>query len=1283
MGITASRSGSRVAVLLCLLAATSGRLEAQLFENLKAFGERLDAGAPDIFSPREGPKSIASGDLDGDGAFDLAVSNLDGTLTLFFNTGDGRFLDPQHLVAFPPESGARGLRQVLMGDLNSDGRTDIAVAAPFSAVAAILFINDGMRRFHRELIGETGSGARNLATGDFDGDGKLELVTAGPPFGLEHYRLDESGEFVRVSAIPELAATDGNFPKPVYSLKSFRRPGSDRDNLIVTNAESQWIWVLRPDESGVLNVDLSSIVSVETRADENVFDVEVGALTSPRAGGLPDLVTAHRNFGTVEIRRGTLSGEKLSFSAEPIQSIAVPGGPRDVEILDLNDDGWNDVVVVLRNLDRLISYENRQGTLTPTAEMPIGQSPREVAVGDFNRDGDVDLAVINRVSEDVSLLIGDPGSVGFSALDQFYLVDGEVAGLRVVDMNGDNRDDVVQLHRASGELTVRLATESGLLSPPVFYPMGSFPSAVRIIDVNGDGIADAVTANLGEKNSRGGLCVRLGRADGSLGPEVQFRLPENENGRLFALAAADFDGDSTVDIAAGFLDCRLGFFRGSGDGSFEFTREFEFVYEARDMVAADLDLDGDIDLAGASYSGDMVVVENRGDLMTGESLPRRIFSSPTEDKFGATEIEAEDLNGDGVLDLILGSGDGALVYSGGPSLLFTLTEDTAVSGSAAFPASSVAFGDFDGDGQNDFAIGCQILSCVTLLTRSDETGVFVPALTVDVPSGQHIATGDLDGDGQVDLIGSGDALWTALSSRRAEAASPRILEGNRSPIGAVTINEILASNDDFPVAPDEGRRSEWVEVFNASETAVNLAGWALVLERKNDGEIQRLGFAFPPAQLESRSHQLVFFSRAEERSEFHTGFRLPAEGAKLSLLAPDGTTADFVDYPEQETNVSYARYRDGLHSFVFNLFPSPGAENTDNGSVSPSLSLSAVGGEATGRRRGSYVAAMAGEPIRFYAKADDDIGIVSVSVLFRRIDVPSETRRIILFDDGRHADEEPQDGVFSGLLEPGLPAGASIRFLLEAVDLSDNVETLPDEDSGLVATEDTGDLFSMAVGDGLPLEISEMVASNTDGLVDEAGGTPDWVEVRNCGDQVLKLDGVFLGERFPVSDDWFWFPAGIELSPGEATVVFCDNNPDQGPLHAPFRLDKDRGQLMLGVTTNEGSPLVVDAVNYGPQTDDVAWARSGCGGSFSFRPPTPFAANVPQTVARGDADASGKLDLADAIASLNYLFRSGTIACAEAVDVNADGRTNVTDPIFLLLHLFASGDAPIGDVACR
>src|SRR5205823_1990060 len=106
-------------------------------------------------------------------------------------------------------------------------------------------------------------------------------------------------------------------------------------------------------------------------------------------------------------------------------------------------------VVVLQRFDKVQVWRNTNGGFELKSELAVGAGPRELAVGDFKEDGRMDAVVLNRVSQDASVLLAHPTAFGFSGLDLVYPSDGEVVSLQVYDFNGDGRDDVVQLHRAA------------------------------------------------------------------------------------------------------------------------------------------------------------------------------------------------------------------------------------------------------------------------------------------------------------------------------------------------------------------------------------------------------------------------------------------------------------------------------------------------------------------------------------------------------------------------------------------------------------------------------------------------------------------------------------------------------------------------------------------------------------------------------------------------------------------------------------------------------------------
>ena len=58
---------------------------------------------------------------------------------------------------------------------------------------------------------------------------------------------------------------------------------------------------------------------------------------------------------------------------------------------------------------------------------------------------------------------------------------------------------------------------------------------------------------------------------------------------------------------------------------------------------------------------------------------------------------------------------------------------------------------------------------------------------------------------------------------------------------------------------------------------------------------------------------------------------------------------------------------------------------------------------------------------------------------------------------------------------------------------------------------------------------------------------------------------------------------------------------------------------------------------------------------------------------RGDSNGDNHMNLADALATLNFVFLNGNLGCLDAADVNDDGELDVSDPLLLLFALYEPG----------
>src|SRR5207247_8379782 len=125
-----------------------------------------------------------------------------------------------------------------------------------------------------------------------------------------------------------------------------------------------------------------------TLSNATVHALDVGPLLHDRTDGTLDLVSVNHSDDVLEIRAG-ISGP-ARFATIPSVSNSVPGRAHGVAIADLDNDGWNDLVVVLQRFNKVQVLRNSHGTFALAAELPVGAGPREIAVGDFTGDNRTD-----------------------------------------------------------------------------------------------------------------------------------------------------------------------------------------------------------------------------------------------------------------------------------------------------------------------------------------------------------------------------------------------------------------------------------------------------------------------------------------------------------------------------------------------------------------------------------------------------------------------------------------------------------------------------------------------------------------------------------------------------------------------------------------------------------------------------------------------------------------------------------------------------------------------------
>ncbi len=196
--------------------------------------------------------------------------------------------------------------------------------------------------------------------------------------------------------------------------------------------------------------------------------------------------------------------------------------------------------------------------------------------------------------------------------------------------------------------------------------------------------------------------------------------------------------------------------------------------------------------------------------------------------------------------------------------------------------------------------------------------------------------------------------------------------------------------------------------------------------------------------------------------------------------------------------------------------------------------------------------------------------------------------------------------------------------------------------------------------------VNELMASNIGTIADELGGFADWIELHNASDSAVDIGGVFLTDDQLVPNQWP-IPAGTTIAPRGHLLIWADNDPEQGPMHATFKLSST-GET-VGVFDRDGSTLI-DLVAFPALGDDVAFGRVDDGGAAMevLADATPGASNSPAPCP-ADTNGDGAVDAADLGAVLGAWGTDGSGGGGgngATADIDGDGTVAASDLALLL-----------------
>jgi glucose/arabinose dehydrogenase len=382
-----------------------------------------------------------------------------------------------------PVSYATGTQShgVTSGDFNGDGRLDLAVANAGSDNVSVL-LGNGNATFAARINYAVGDQPKNVFARDLNNDGRLDLITANQGSATVSVLLGNgNGTFAPAVAY---ASPGGSHEAIAVDLN-----GDNRPDIAVVGWGDTVLRILMNNGNGTfapgVNYGAGNQPHSVTSAD---FDGD----------GDIDLAVANWVSNNVSVFRNNGNGTFQSAI-----TIASGAGPHSIRAADLNGDGRADLVTANDNSHNVsVFLGNGNGTFAAGVAIAVGRNPKSVAIGDVNKDGRLDIVTAN-----------SGGNYP----------------------NGDSSD--------GKKISVLLGNGNGTFGTTREYDTGHTPFSVTLGDFDADGDLDAATANW---HSNDTTVLRNTTSDGAT-PNV----PPQANDDA---ATTSFGQPVTIDVLANDTD---------------------------------------------------------------------------------------------------------------------------------------------------------------------------------------------------------------------------------------------------------------------------------------------------------------------------------------------------------------------------------------------------------------------------------------------------------------------------------------------------------------------------------------------------------------------------------------------------------------------------------------------------------------------------------------------------------------------------------------------------------
>lgn len=368
---------------------------------------------------------------------------------------------------------------VVIGDFNVDGKSDIATTNFVSATVSILkniSIGDSII-FAPKIDIISQPDPYDIATGDLNGDGKLDIIVSNINQSSISYFINTSSGG-NISFAARVDRTTGNGPKNVHCSDI---DGDGKMDIIVVNTQSNNISILRNTSSGG-NVSFAANVNFTPTC--NIHTI---ALSDFDGDGKVDIAGFEAAYQCSKyfIIRNTSNPGVINLSPEIDISTSFGGAnsPNSIQVADFNNDGKNDFAFTPQgNLSTVVFNNSTVGNfIFSTSSNPLWQSDyiEHNAVGDINGDGFIDNSIstaesgLFNITGATKTFIDENSQLNFTNVyENMPNVVNEISQpayfkhIAIGDLNGDGKPESVRAASVNGRVAIVKTSSS---QAPISY----------------------------------------------------------------------------------------------------------------------------------------------------------------------------------------------------------------------------------------------------------------------------------------------------------------------------------------------------------------------------------------------------------------------------------------------------------------------------------------------------------------------------------------------------------------------------------------------------------------------------------------------------------------------------------------------------------------------------------------------------------------------------------------------------------------------------------------------